>query len=107
MRRDYLPEKKILSPTESRQASPRRDNFRVLVISLLLLVLFGAVLIAVFQNSAVEQGGTTPGPAAGTAVEGPATTGPASTGIPSPANSPKSQTPHSETPKSPPQPPAY
>ena len=34
----------VLTPTESRQASPRRMNFHVLVWSMLLAVIAGAVL---------------------------------------------------------------
>lgn len=34
----------VLNPTESRQASPRRLNFRVLVMSMLLAVLVAALL---------------------------------------------------------------
>ena len=38
----------VLTPTESRQASPRRLNFRVLTWSLALAVIAAAVLYTVF-----------------------------------------------------------
>jgi hypothetical protein len=41
---------KVLTPTEARQASPRKLNFRVLVMSLLLAIGAGVVLYAVFFN---------------------------------------------------------
>ena len=42
-----MPDKaEVLTPTESRQASPRRLNLRVLVGSMLLAVVVGAVLYA-------------------------------------------------------------
>jgi cytochrome c-type biogenesis protein CcmH/NrfG len=34
----------VLTPTESRQASPRRLNFRVLVVSMVLAVVVAAML---------------------------------------------------------------
>jgi hypothetical protein len=43
----------ILTPTEARQASPRRLNFRVLVISMLL-----AVVVAGILYYAVYEGGS-------------------------------------------------
>jgi hypothetical protein len=41
---------KVLTPTEARQASPRKLNFRVLVTSLLLALAAGILLYAVFFN---------------------------------------------------------
>ena len=42
-----MPDKaEVLTPTESRQASPRRLNLRVLVGSMLMAVVVGAVLYA-------------------------------------------------------------
>ncbi len=46
----------VLTPTEARQASPRRLNFRVLVISMLLLVAVAATLyyaVYSYPNSAI------------------------------------------------------
>jgi hypothetical protein len=40
----------VLTPTEARQASPRKLNFRVLVFSLLLAVGAGAFLYTAFFN---------------------------------------------------------
>lgn len=40
----------VLTPTEARQASPRKLNFRVLIMSLLLAIGAGVVLYAVFFN---------------------------------------------------------
>jgi hypothetical protein len=41
----------VLTPTEARQASPRRLNFRVLVISMLLAVAVAAILYyAIYSN---------------------------------------------------------
>lgn len=44
----------VVTPTEARQASPRRTNFRVLSISLLLAVVAAGALYALFY------GGNTP-----------------------------------------------
>jgi hypothetical protein len=41
---------KIVTPTEARQASPRKLNFRVLVMSLLLAIGVGVLLYAAFFN---------------------------------------------------------
>ena len=41
-------EREILSPTEATQASRRRANFRVLIISLLLAAVAGMILYAYF-----------------------------------------------------------
>ena len=47
----------VLTPTEARQASPRRLNFRVLVISMLLCVIAGAILYyAVYMHPRSEVG---------------------------------------------------
>jgi hypothetical protein len=46
----------VLTPTESRQASPRRLNFRVLVVSMVLAVVVAAMLYyAIYSdpNSAI------------------------------------------------------
>ena len=59
----------VLTPTEARQASPRRTNFRVLVISMVLAVIVAGILYyAVFAHpqSAVglppAPGATAPNP---------------------------------------------
>jgi hypothetical protein len=47
-----MPDKaEVLTPTESRQASPRRLNFRVLVTSMLMAVVVAAVLYAFVYGS--------------------------------------------------------
>ncbi|MFN3625296.1 MAG: hypothetical protein ACK4TP_14680 [Hyphomicrobium sp.] len=51
----------VLTPTEARQASPRRLNFRVLVTSLLLAVVAAGVLYALFYGG--EGRMSTPDPA--------------------------------------------
>ena len=38
----------VLTPTEARQASPRRLNFRVLTMSLILAIVAGAALYTLF-----------------------------------------------------------
>ncbi len=46
----------VLTPTEARQASPRRLNLRVLVVSMVLLVAVGAILyyaVFAYPNSAI------------------------------------------------------
>jgi len=45
---------KVLTPTEARQGSPRRLNFRVLTVSLILAIVAGAALYTMFY------GGDTP-----------------------------------------------
>jgi hypothetical protein len=47
----------VLTPTEARQASPRRTNLRVLVISMVLAVVVGGILYyAVFTHPHSEVG---------------------------------------------------
>jgi hypothetical protein len=41
---------RVLDPTEARQASPRKMNFRVLLASMALAVVVGIVLVANFWN---------------------------------------------------------
>jgi hypothetical protein len=60
MRRDTFPPKTVLTPTEARQASPRRMNFRVLVVSLALLFVIGVALTAAFWGSAPQNDNPTP-----------------------------------------------
>jgi hypothetical protein len=43
-------EREVLTPTEARQASPRRLNFRVLVTSLLLAFIAAAIIYVVFYS---------------------------------------------------------
>ena len=44
-----MPEpQEVLTPTEARQASPRRLNFRVLTMSLILAIVAGAALYTMF-----------------------------------------------------------
>ncbi len=40
----------VLTPTEARQASPRKLNFRVLVGSLVIALVAGAVLYTMFYS---------------------------------------------------------
>jgi hypothetical protein len=42
------PFRRVLDPTEARQASPRKMNFRVLLVSMALAVVVGVVLVANF-----------------------------------------------------------
>jgi hypothetical protein len=51
----------VLTPTEARQASPRRLNFRVLTMSLLLAIVAAGVLYAVFYAGNTQM--STPDPA--------------------------------------------
>ena len=44
------PFRRVLDPTEARQASPRKMNFRVLLVSMALAVVVGVVLVADFWN---------------------------------------------------------
>jgi hypothetical protein len=41
---------KRVTPTEARQASPRKTNFRVLTMSLVLAVIAGGILYAAFYS---------------------------------------------------------
>jgi hypothetical protein len=47
-------EKEVLTPTEARQASPRRLNFRVLVTSLLLALVAAVLVYSFFYTSTPE-----------------------------------------------------
>lgn len=48
---------KILTPTQSRQASPRRLNFRVLVVSMALAILVAAIIYyAIYAHPSSEIG---------------------------------------------------
>lgn len=51
----------VLTPTEARQGSPRRLNFRVLTTSLAIAVVVAAALYAVFYSGATTM--STPDPA--------------------------------------------
>lgn len=44
-------EREVLTPTEARQASPRRLNFRVLVTSLLLALVAAAIVYTFFYSN--------------------------------------------------------
>lgn len=44
-------EREVLTPTEARQASPRRLNYRVLVTSLLLALVAAALVYSYFYSS--------------------------------------------------------
>ncbi len=48
--RDSRSQGAVLEPTEARQASPRKMNFRVLLASMGLAVVVGVVLVANFWN---------------------------------------------------------
>lgn len=47
-------EREVLTPTEARQASPRRLNFRVLVTSLLLALVAAAIVYSFFYSNTPE-----------------------------------------------------
>jgi hypothetical protein len=51
----------VLTPTEARQASPRQFNFRVLTMSLLLAIIAGGALYALFYAGDTKV--STPDPA--------------------------------------------
>jgi hypothetical protein len=51
----------VLTPTEARQGSPRRLNFRVLTVSLILAVVAGAALYTMFYTG--DTPASTPDPA--------------------------------------------
>lgn len=51
----------VLTPTEARQASPRRLNFRVLTTSLIIAVIAAGALYAVFYGGSTKV--STPDPA--------------------------------------------
>lgn len=51
----------VLTPTEARQGSPRRLNFRVLAASLLLAIVVAAALYATFYGASTKM--STPDPA--------------------------------------------
>ena len=53
--------REVLTPTEARQASPRRLNFRVLTMSLLLAVVAAGALYALFYAGDTQM--STPDPA--------------------------------------------
>ena len=53
----------VLTPTEARQASPRRMNLRVLVVSLAVLAAVGLALTAAYWGTAVEDHSIPSGPA--------------------------------------------
>ena len=40
--------KVVITPTESRQATPQKANYRVLTCSLLIAIIVGAVLYGIF-----------------------------------------------------------
>ncbi len=48
--RDPRSQRETLEPTEARQASPRKMNFRVLLASMALAVVVGVVLVANFWS---------------------------------------------------------
>ena len=52
----------VLTPTESRQASPRTLNFKVLVYSLAALAAIGIVLLTAFSMSTSENMDASSGP---------------------------------------------
>lgn len=66
----------ILTPTESRQASPRRLNFRVLVTSMAMALVVGAVLYAVVYGFPQSSIGVPETPPAATDSTAPAPTAP-------------------------------
>ncbi len=83
------PFRRVLDPTEARQASPRKMNFRVLLVSMALAVVVGVVLVANFWKPTgmdyssggklSEQGATPPAqPSSGGAPEAASSPGPQS-----------------------------
>lgn len=60
-------QQEVLTPTEARQASPRRLNFRVLVTSLLMALAVAAVLYFVFYAGETPISTPEPAPAQQTA----------------------------------------
>jgi len=70
-RQQYSPTKgEVLGPTEARQASPRKMNFRVLLISTALIIAIFAVFTIVFFNK-------TPAPMDASSGPQPSTSAPA------------------------------
>jgi hypothetical protein len=62
----------VLSPTEARQASPRRMNLRVLATSLIFALVVGVVLYALFYGTQTKISTTAPAPSpAETTAPGP------------------------------------
>jgi hypothetical protein len=57
----------VLTPTEARQASPRRLNFRVLLMSLVLALVVAAALYTVFYAGDTPISTPDPAPAQPTA----------------------------------------
>jgi len=57
----------VLTPTEARQGSPRRLNFRVLVGSLLIAVIAAAALYVLFYGGATTMSTPDPAPTQSTA----------------------------------------
>jgi len=75
----------VLTPTEARQASPRRMNFHVLVWSMVLAVIAAAILdYAVYAK---------PESPIALPKEQPATSTPAPNAVPAPENAPRSTSP--------------
>lgn len=81
----------VLTPTEARQASPRRMNLRVLVGSLILMGVIGLALTIAFYGDARQVTAPAPAPAATPAVTAPAVTN--ETAAPSPAPPPAATAP--------------
>lgn len=67
----------VLTPTESRQASPRTMNLRVLVYSLTVLIAIGAALLTAFWLATPSQLNEPAGPATSETRGAPTTTDPA------------------------------
>ncbi|MEQ1719051.1 MAG: hypothetical protein ABL907_24205 [Hyphomicrobium sp.] len=83
------PPQTVLTTTESRQASPRRMNLRVLVMSLAILAVLGVALTAAFWGSAPQGEAVTPqvtsSPSTTTAPATAPTTAPSPDPAPAPA----------------------
>jgi hypothetical protein len=43
-----MPDRKVLDPTEARQATPQKLNYRVLTRSLLMAIVAAAIIYAIF-----------------------------------------------------------
>jgi hypothetical protein len=63
------PSPEIKDPTDARQASPRKSNFRVLLVSMVLAIVVGIVLVTAFIRSTPPKvdasSGGTPSPTQG------------------------------------------
>ena len=102
------PTKPPLDPTEARQASPRRMNFRVLMASMAIAEVLGLLLVTMFATSTPPSIDSSSAPQPGSTDEQGAAspTSPSDTSSPTTATPPpKEQTPPSNEVTAPPAPP--